>query len=485
MPIRVQMILLVILLSAAPRLPAQGQSPAPAANIFDKPLYLPAVYDTRPYCRHQAAQHIFGVQMYGRTTPQSQYYNFLVESGAAWVRVPLPWRDVEPENTTPDKYNWRPADNIVGAATYNCLEVILTIDNAPQWAADPSRSPVPENMHGEFAQFLAALVERYDGDGKDDAPGRPVVNYIELYNEPDSATPPPLSTWGRSGALYAKLLKAATPKMRQANPNVKVLLGGIAYERFTTDEDPGNFIKTFVDDVVAGGGAPYFDYMNFHYYPSFARVWADQGPGLLEKTAALRQKLADLGVPNKPFMITETGWHSNADSDEPSTDEDQMRYVVELLTQAKVADVKAVIYFRLNDPSLTNPGESSQYHTGLVTSEDPPVKKKSFTTYQMVVEVLGPADFERTLPLNVTNASEMQAYEFTDSARNMRIYVAWLNPLHTPTTTTKPLVLPGEQATVRNVRNIQSQIVDTSDGHDDGKLTFDVSARPMIIEIPK
>ncbi len=42
----------------------------------------------------------------------------------------------------------------------------------------------------ELAEYLGAVVERFDGDGFHDAPGAPEVHYFELYNEPDRGTLP-------------------------------------------------------------------------------------------------------------------------------------------------------------------------------------------------------------------------------------------------------------------------------------------------------
>ena len=69
-----------------------------------------------------------------------------------------------------------------------------------------------------------------------------------------------------------------------------MLLGGIAYDWFY-DQNNGNFNRYFLDDVLTAGGGDYFDIMNFHQYPAFASNWlppGSEGPGLIEKTLALR-----------------------------------------------------------------------------------------------------------------------------------------------------------------------------------------------------
>jgi hypothetical protein len=423
--------------------------------------------------------------MYGNTGPGSSAYNALLESKAQWVRVALDWALVEPSNTTPDRYNWRHADGVVGASNHACLETILTFGTAPRWVTSASNGPIQETRFPDVAEFLAAVVERYDGDGLRDAPGKPIINYIEIYNEPDGRPLPNagnFSTWGNNGALYAKLLATVYPAMKKANPNIQVLIGGLAYDQF--DE----FVETFLDDVIANGGGQYFDIMNFHAYPLFGPEWAGEfnGPGLLEKTAHIRKKLADLGVPNKPIIITESGWHNNAHPDLPSNDKTQMRLIVQLLTQAKAANVRALIYFSFVDPSFG----ADEIMNGLLTPNIPPVKKPAFNTYKMAVELLGPARFDRILPERETRSADMQVYQFTDTARNVRIYVAWMDLLRNPTftvdlTQTAVLRLPGKTATVRTPSGDSSTVRDGDDSDTDGIVRVQVGIQPLIIEVPQ
>ena len=80
------------------------------------------------------------------------------------------------------------------------------------------------------------------------------------------------------GDAYAALLTAAYPAIKAANPQAKVVFGGIAYDWFT-DADPvtpannGPFVRAFFEDVLKNGGGGYFDVMNFHFYPFFGFNW--------------------------------------------------------------------------------------------------------------------------------------------------------------------------------------------------------------------
>ena len=213
---------IAISISRAIYLPVIATAPArstPAA--YSQQQYLPSLLSHR--CLYQYSSR-FGVQMYGSTGRASPYYPTLRQSGAGWARVPLAWASVEPQNTTPDKYRWAAADAAVAAAADACLNIIVTHESAPSWAATHRYGEIDKVSLEEFKEYMAALVERYDGDGIADAPNSPVVNHWELYNEPDGGDLLNDTTWGTKGAKYAQMLAAVYPVIKKANPNAQVLI---------------------------------------------------------------------------------------------------------------------------------------------------------------------------------------------------------------------------------------------------------------------
>ena len=124
-----------------------------------------------------------GIQFYG-TLNAGNGLDHAADAGARWIRVPLSWASIEPANTTPASYDWSSLDLSVTNATDRGIELILTIAGQPSWAAAYAMGPVTDIA--DLIEFVGALVERYDGDGVDDAPGSPRVRYFELYNEPDN-----------------------------------------------------------------------------------------------------------------------------------------------------------------------------------------------------------------------------------------------------------------------------------------------------------
>lgn len=467
--------------AAAQARPAADQTAPTAAEATTK-IYMPATLSGRPTM--WSRDSIFGVQMYNDSRPQSRYYKDLMATGATWLRVAVNWNDVEPSNTFPGAYAWHRADAPLAAAERkgtNGVRVIGTIETAPAWARlDPGRPDGPINpaYMTDFKEFVGAIVERYDGDGNQDAPGSPIVDYWEFYNEPDRRLDTYDGRWGQHPQAYAQMLAAIYPVVKSANPRGQVVFGGLAYDFF--EDQGGPFIRSFLDDVLAAGGANYFDIFNFHTYPAFAQNWLSPGntaggAGLYEKTKYLRDKLLAAGV-NKPFIVTEAGWHSNDLPHQPGSDEIQARYVAQLFTQSLAADLDIMIWWMLYDP-----GEGAG-DNGLVTRDTVPVRKPSFAAYQTVVNQLTGKAFVRVLPASETQHAAMEAYEFRDDSSGRTLYVAWVNPVDNKATTT--LSVKAEEVRIVTLYGASGgTILDAADGGDDGRVTMTITGQPVYIEV--
>lgn len=469
-------IVLLIVLAAVAR-PARGRA-AVAEDELSQKLYLPLVTKNA-----NVLPPLFGVQTYGSTAPSNPYVPFLLESNASWVRVPIRWSAVEPNYSNPPSYDWSTVDSALAVAAQGSPWIIATIEYAPSWAADSPRAPIYPSQLPAFARFVEALVERYDGDGNQDAPGNPVVKYWEFYNEPDSSSDYWIPGWGNNGAAYAQMLQTVYPAVKRANSRAQVVFGGIAYDWwYAADGGPGPFVESFLDDVLQAGGGPFFDVMNFHSYPGFWRRWTDDGSsGLYEKAQAVRNKLLSYNL-DKPLIITEAGWHSTNEPTAPSSPEQQARYVVELFVESMAADLDVMIWWMLFDPG-------DNYANGLVTTAPSPLPKPSLSAYKTIVSQLSEAKFVRTLatPPTVFNddgtVHSMDAYEFHDAANRRTIYVAWMNPVNG--TVTWPLRLAAHQGTMRNIYGtVTGTVVDADDGAVDGMITIPVSSQPVYVEVP-
>lgn len=459
--------------AAAQDVPA-ADTPAAAANK----LFIPSINNNACLGRNDPDMPI-GVQMYGDTGPSSPFYSAMRESQASWLRVAIEWREVQPLQGV---YNWGWADKTVAAAATGCMNIVLTLEGTASWAATSgSRSPIKQTLLNEYANYVQAVVERYDGDGIADAPNGAVVEYFEFYNEPDFVTFDGTSYgWGDNGARYAEMLKAVYPKVKDANPNAQVVLGGIAYEWFI--EQNGPFDREFLDNILANDGGDYFDVMNLHCYPfpNNCRSWANgESTGLIEKIEDVRAKMDEYEL-DKPLIITEVGWHSDDNDRYSSTDDLQGRYLVQLMTQAQVYDVDVIIWWTLVNPQPIAPGDPGYpYDTGLFTNAPTVKAKPSFKVFDEYRRRMGYAQYVSTNS-GVADNDELESYRFRDPETKKLFYVAWTNSVEGNDSTTMTAV--GKKATVFNKQGVQISVkLDADDGTTDNRVRIQVGSDPIYI----
>ncbi len=441
-----------------------GVAPGAAAATGQPPqrIYLPIVLRDHP-----GKPSVFGVQMYGPLNSPKAALVLAQHAGIAWVRWPTSWADIEPRNTTPAGFNWTTLDADLLAAARHGLKVILTIDGNPGWAATYGQAGIIDLAPlSEFVEFVRALVERYDGDGQNDAPGSPTVQHFEFYNEPDVYG---VYRWGDNGDKYAEMLCAAYPAVKAASPRAKVLMGGIAYDYFT--EEYGPFVREFLDRVLTAGGGRCMDYMVFHYYPWFGFRWEPYGPGISGKTEYLRGKLREHGVGHLPIMITEAGFFSNHNEDwyvQPVNERLQSSYLVKFFTQAIASDVHSMTWW-----SWTDIYDFPDAY-GLLTLDLQ--AKESYFALSVAAKKLDANNYVRRLTDSELGATNIEAYLFAGAKP---FYVAW-----TMDRAERQIYLPGSLAEVRNLLDVsQGTITDAGDGKADGRLRLMVGPTPVYVEI--
>ena len=112
--------------------------------------YLPTILN-RP---RPPADLRLGVQLYAATTDPSIVAK-ADQAGAGWVRVPFNWSLVEPVNTTPDNFTWpEKYDRFFTDLADRGIQVILTLEGNPRWAASYTSGPIDKVDMGEMVQFM-------------------------------------------------------------------------------------------------------------------------------------------------------------------------------------------------------------------------------------------------------------------------------------------------------------------------------------------
>lgn len=183
-------------------------------------------------------------------------FELAAQAGIGWVRFGIGYGLVSPRPGVL-RYEEAGFDAQVRKARQEGLQILGTLAFATSWnttapetlppGADPTHFP-PRDYQA-WADYVFQTVSRY----KDD------IEYWEVWNEPDLQ-----SFWAGTPAQYAELLAVTYNAIKQANPQAKVVLGGLALDGRRLNP---NFLTEILSDARYPA-ARYFDIMNFHHYAS-------------------------------------------------------------------------------------------------------------------------------------------------------------------------------------------------------------------------
>ena len=369
----------------------------------------------------------------------------LHDAGALWTTVFLRWNQVE---ASPGVYDWSYWDQVLTALHDSGYEIVVTVLGNPSWAADTTCGPIREEALDDFATFMGKAAARYRES--------PRVRMWALYNEPDNSDAVeygdllggcwgdannPHAAPGAGGDAYANMLKHVYPAIKAANPDAYVAIGGLAYDYFTIDPGGGLFDPAFLEDVAKAGGADYFDFLNFHYYPWTADIhWEPEGANRYEWHLAFKGRWITTEVYNltgqrKPIMITEVGETSHNKDYTPDYRR-QIHVIYETFMHSRMIHAYPIIWFTAIDLEFSINYDGRYY--GLLHLDGSP--KPSYYAYKTLVEELKDATFVRPrddLP------ARFEGYEFNDRGHTKT--VLWMYPGHPQYPPPQPVDLPVSQ----------------------------------------
>jgi hypothetical protein len=200
---------------------------------------------------------------------------------------------------------------------------------------------VPDDLEA-YARWVEGIVERYDGDGQDDAPGLlRAVRWWEVDNEPDlhCNRPHPGSLESRPGvfetpAQYAQIFGITAEAIRKAAPEAWIMNAGTFQTRLPAG-------RRYLEDVM--GHAQ--ELRDLRILSVHAYFDDDEARGFSE---ALDTAFAVAG--GRPVWVTETGLPSR-NQDRAEVDESfQARGLAAAFGQAMDRGVERVLWHSLSDP---------------------------------------------------------------------------------------------------------------------------------------
>ncbi len=354
--------------------------PATIVPVTPEPTSTPS---PTPFPAPFLNESVIGIELAGDNFARNS--DKIAAVGANWARWNgIFWSSVEP---LPGERNWESQGRIEEQLAFvnsTGLHLITIVRSTPEWAQQVPGyycGPIAPDYLDDFGDFMFDLVSRYSQEPFN-------IKYWEIWNEPDIparfvAPDNMFGCWGDTsdayygGGYYAEMLKAVYPRIKEADPEAQLLVGGLVVDCNPNDRPetfPGSGVykecsaSHFLEGILINGGGDYFDGVSFHaydYYDGRSRMFNnanwhvgyDNGrlvPAVVPKTRFLKSLLASYGYFNKLLLNTETSLICGVDGKEPacldaSFDRMKGRYIPMTTAAALSEGLVANIWFNLDD----------------------------------------------------------------------------------------------------------------------------------------
>jgi len=330
--------------------------------------------------------------------------------GARWIREEISWANLEPGKGV---FNWGLMDAALTQAAQAGFGIIGMLLTTPGWArVSDCNSRITRNGGAlnywcppanpqDFADFVAAAVERYDGDGINDAPGSPRVAAWQIWNEPNN-----WATWPGEAHEYGAILAAGYAAAKAADPTALVATGGVYVfdggTRTGGNRDGLEFLGAAFTAVPAAQTS--FDALAIHpYMPDTApdRAGLYGLVSLWGRIANTRGWLDAKRGPNVPIWISELGWSTcTASSPVCKTEQEQANYLVRSYGIALALGVQHINWFQLED-KFDSPASDLWGNAAILRNRNQGYSRKlAANAYATLTAQLGTATFIGFDPLH-------------------------------------------------------------------------------------
>ncbi len=275
------------------------------------------------------------------------------DAGIKWMKQHFPWEEIQLSpgrdgywDPRLNRNTWDKYDFIVETARKYGLNIIARLDRPPAWTRQDNRRPeAPPDDFNAYGDFVYDFVSRYKGK----------IGYLQIWNEPNI-----YPEWGERSpnpAGYVELLRIASHRAREADPNIVILSAPLAQTLEVSQRNMADL--DYLERMYELGARQYFDIMFVNAY-GFAFPPEDPpDPNRLnfQRVLLLRQIMEKNGDTNKAVWFNEFGWNT-APADFPPEkllwarvdEEKQAAYTVQAIQMAREqwpwAGVFSIWYFR-------------------------------------------------------------------------------------------------------------------------------------------
>jgi len=303
-------------LAASATAPAQEPTvTVPAESTATAELPTATAVPSRERARLPMGSPEYGMQAFLWWRPETAHRDLglIRDAGFTWVKQQFAWRDIEPSK---GQYDWTRTDRIMDQVDEFGLNILVRLDNQPEWAGGgfPENGP-PDNLQ-DFVDFSYALAERYRGR----------IDAYEIWNEPNLAR-----EWGGRSpdpAEYVQLLSVAYEAIKRADPEAIVITAGLT----PTGTQPPVAMPddAYLRGMYEAGMQGYYDMIGVHAagYKAPPELSPDEAAGNKEayggerffcfrRVEDLRAIMVEYGEEDTQVAILEFGWTSDPRDDSP------------------------------------------------------------------------------------------------------------------------------------------------------------------------
>ena len=446
----------------------------------------------------------FGISIAGFLSNQDygKSLNYMKESGASTVRFMsrwggLHWGQVEPQRRV---FDWSIPDQYYLKAKENGLDIFINLyPDAPEWDSNSEYAQEYPNDMEEYLKFVKTAVERYDGDGIDDAPGHPKVNTWEIlvelernYWANEGASKGGEKWWGGTPEEYADLFVKTYKEIKSANPDAVVMTYGANMLANIKKGGVDAVIKPVLKEIKRLiKNMPDFSFVYaIHYYNTRD---LNQYIEIIEYT---RNMLDKYGFENIPIAITDMAPFMPKDSflKEQKLAKDIIKTHIIGLTY----DMKKIVWAQLSDGL----GYGENFEAGLISTpsmsqrDETYYKNLGFYTYKLMVEKLKGSDWDNIQTI-YNGENDVYAYKFIKKDIGRPIWVVWWDYFDDPGSSKTFTLDVGDINSVR----ITQAIPDAESGADlndydypsffktetktikNGEVTITLKRSPIFVEV--
>jgi hypothetical protein len=392
-------------------------------------------------------QTSFGIQI--ELNQAYRGYPYIQDLESSYIRYnALEWQLVEPNQGDRlwDKLATLEEDLLRASQAH--IQPILIVRGAPEWARTidgASCSRIRSDALDAFGDFLYDAVSRYSYPPYN-------VNYWEIWNEPDIGYTQDLANmpfgcwadysdevWG--GEYYSQVLRIVYPRIKAANPNAQVVIGGLHLDcdprqdsNYCAAVGHNEHQPLYLAGILRSGGGNYFDGIGFHSYDYFhywepklghysnsnwGAGWDTSGPSLNAKVDYIRQVLDDFNISGKFLIDTEDALICGPIGAPPETEgcesannslyeQTKARYITQLYASTIAKNVRTTIWYNLfgfRGSALVDP-QSYSLHP-------------AYTAYRFARHILADVTFVQEVDMDY----HLRIIEFQKGEE--RIWVLW------------------------------------------------------------